>query len=68
MRAHQTRPGQAPACNDNGLVAIVPRGAAPRDVLAVAKRVCGLVALTYVADGCLLVTAHHQPCRTSAAA
>jgi hypothetical protein len=68
MRAHQTRPGQASACNDNGLVAIVPRGVAPRDVLAVAKRVCGLVALSYVADGCLLVTACHTPCRTSAAA
>ena len=68
MRAQQSRPGQASACNDNGLAVIMPRGAAPRDILAVARRACGLVSLLYVADGSQLVTAASQPSRASAAA
>ena len=68
MRANQTGHGQAFACNDNGLAVIVPRGTAPRDILAVARRSCGLVSLLYVADGSLVVTAASHSSRTSAAA
>ncbi len=68
MRAHHTRPCQAPACNDNGVVAVVPRGVAPRDILAVARRTCDHVTLLYVADRSLLVTASHEAPRASAAA
>jgi hypothetical protein len=68
MRAHQTRPCQARACNDNGVAALIPRGLAPRDILAVARRACGHVALLYVADRCLLVTALRVPPQASAAA
>ncbi|NNM71333.1 hypothetical protein [Enterovirga aerilata] len=48
---------QADACNDNGLPALVTPALAPRDVLTVARRSCGPVALSYLAAGCLLVGA-----------
>lgn len=67
MLAHQFRPGAAPASNDNGVPAIAPQ-AAPRDILTVAKHVCRLVILSYVAGGSSVVKAAHARSGASAAA
>lgn len=67
MRMQRRRQSEAGACNDNGVILLAARGNPPRDALTVARRIGGPIALSYLASGCMLITAPSRP-RGSAAA
>jgi hypothetical protein len=58
----------ATACNDNGALPFALRRAEPpKTVLTIAGRVCETVLLSYVAKGCMIVSAQGRRAVLSAA-
>ena len=66
MVAQQNQRAHTPACNDNGPVLILCRATPePRSpILRVASLLAGVVSVSYVAEGVLLITPGKTPVRS----